>query len=197
MTKEEALVKVRGYLTDYLPLDSADEIDEIIKALEQPSRNCSSCKHSDNGKCAYTEECHECMWDNKYDKQPCDKCVYSTKDGYCQYDDIAETIPTKQPPCEACREQVLKHLEKEDWADTVNCVMNMPFINKPCISEGVCHEDKMQVLDKIRAEIDQKQYDFMADKDYDEGIRFGLMLAYQIIDKYKAESEVNRNDNKK
>lgn len=45
------------------------------------------------------------------------------------------------------------------------------------------------VLDKIRAEIDQKQYDFMADKDYDEGIRFGLMLAYQIIDKYKAESE--------
>lgn len=28
-----------------------------------------------------------------------------------------------------------------------------PFINKPCISEGVCREDKMQVLDKIRAEI--------------------------------------------
>jgi hypothetical protein len=44
-------------------------------------------------------------------------------------------------------------------------------------------------LDKIRAEIDQKQYDFMADKDYDDGIRFGLMLAYQIIDKYKAESD--------
>ena len=43
------------------------------------------------------------------------------------------------------------------------------------------------ILDKIRAEIDQKQYDFMADKDYDEGIRFGLMLAHQIIDKYKAE----------
>jgi hypothetical protein len=41
-------------------------------------------------------------------------------------------------------------------------------------------------LDKIRAEIDQKQYDFMADKDYDDGIRFGLMLAYQIIDKYNA-----------
>lgn len=40
------------------------------------------------------------------------------------------------------------------------------------------------VLDRIREEIDQKQYDFMDDKDYDEGIRFGLMLAYQIIDKY-------------
>ena len=42
-----------------------------------------------------------------------------------------------------------------------------------------------RVLEQIRDEIDQKQYDFMDDKDYDEGIRFGLMLAYQIIDKYK------------
>lgn len=45
------------------------------------------------------------------------------------------------------------------------------------------------VIDKIRAEIDRKQYDFMKSKDYDDGVRFGLMLAYQIIDKY-AESEV-------
>lgn len=45
------------------------------------------------------------------------------------------------------------------------------------------------VLDKIRAEIDQKQYAFMDDKDYDEGIRFGLMLAYQIVDKYKESEE--------
>lgn len=54
-------------------------------------------------------------------------------------------------------------------------------------------EDEQQprtdVLDKIRAEIEQKQYDFMDDKDYDEGIRFGLMLAYQITDKYKKERE--------
>jgi len=27
-------------------------------------------------------------------------CPYSTKDGYCQYDDIAETIPTEQEPCD-------------------------------------------------------------------------------------------------
>lgn len=37
MTKEEALVRVRGYLTDYLPSDNADEIDEIMKALESTS----------------------------------------------------------------------------------------------------------------------------------------------------------------
>lgn len=49
--------------------------------------------------------------------------------------------------------------------------------------------EQESILDKIKAEIDQKQYDFMDDKDYDEGIRFGLMLAYQILDKYRAESE--------
>lgn len=61
-------------------------------------------------------------------------------------------------------------------------------------NEKKCNEilealEQEPVLDKIRAEIEQEQDDFMDDKDYDEGIRFGLMLAYQIIDKYKAESE--------
>ena len=40
-----------------------------------------------------------------------------------------------------------------------------------------------KVLEDIKAKIDQKQYDFMSDKHYDEGVRFGLMLAYQIIDR--------------
>ena len=45
MTKEEALKKVKGYLTDYLPLEDADEIDEIIEALmQQPSENCTVIK---------------------------------------------------------------------------------------------------------------------------------------------------------
>lgn len=35
MTNEEAKRKVRGYLTDILPSDCFDEIDEIMKALEQ------------------------------------------------------------------------------------------------------------------------------------------------------------------
>ena len=37
MTKKEALKKVRGYLTDYLPLEDANEIDEIIEALKSSS----------------------------------------------------------------------------------------------------------------------------------------------------------------
>lgn len=35
MTREEAISKVRGYLTDYLPSEDYEEIGEIIKALEQ------------------------------------------------------------------------------------------------------------------------------------------------------------------
>ena len=35
MTKEEALSKVKGYLTDYLPSEDYKEIEEIVKALDQ------------------------------------------------------------------------------------------------------------------------------------------------------------------
>jgi rubrerythrin len=42
MTREEAIKKIRGYLTDCLPMDCADEIDEIIEALEQPCEDCIS-----------------------------------------------------------------------------------------------------------------------------------------------------------
>lgn len=35
MTREEALVKVRGYLTDLIPSEDCDEVEEIMLALEQ------------------------------------------------------------------------------------------------------------------------------------------------------------------
>ena len=38
MTKEEALVKVKGCLIDSLPTECADEIDEIINALQQDQK---------------------------------------------------------------------------------------------------------------------------------------------------------------
>ena len=56
-----------------------------------------------------------------------------------------------------------------------------PFINKPCISEGVCHEDKMKVLEKIKAEM----LDIMV-RTYQE--------INAIINKYMEESEVSDAD---
>lgn len=35
ITKEEALRRVKGYLTDYLPIEDGGELDEIMEALEQ------------------------------------------------------------------------------------------------------------------------------------------------------------------
>lgn len=71
---------VRGEWKAEAPLDEVykdmiEALDMAIKALEQQQRDCNTCKHSDNGNCAYTEECHECMWKSKYEKQPCDDCI--------------------------------------------------------------------------------------------------------------------------
>ncbi len=35
MTREEAIRRVKGYLTDCLPSDCYEEVEEIIKSLEQ------------------------------------------------------------------------------------------------------------------------------------------------------------------
>ena len=35
MTREEATKRVKGYLTDCLPTDCYEEVEEVIKALEQ------------------------------------------------------------------------------------------------------------------------------------------------------------------
>lgn len=42
MTREEAINKVRVYLTDYLSIDDYEEVDEIIKAIEQPCKDAVS-----------------------------------------------------------------------------------------------------------------------------------------------------------
>ena len=94
----------------------------------------------------------------------------------------------------------MKYISEENlrkWILTENCndgcgyiderdLVNMeweeePFINKPCISTGVCHEDKVKVLDKIRAEIERLHYhpklDFITNDEIVE-------MALDIIGKY-------------
>ena len=67
-------------------------------------------------------------------------------------------------------------------------IKQQPFINKPCISEGVCREDKIKVLDKIRAEImDTGAYEQEVNgkTEFLKGINYCL----GVIDKYKVGSE--------
>ena len=68
----------------------------------------------------------------------------------------------------------------------------MTYEQKSAIVISQLRADRDRILDafdKIKAEIYLKRHDYMLTGNYYDGVRFGLMLAYQIIDKYKAESE--------
>lgn len=72
MTKEEAIKKIKCWLTDYFPMDDADEIDEIIEAISQPhlvghwiqewnvdhfEQVCSECGYGEHFKSNYCPNC--------------------------------------------------------------------------------------------------------------------------------------------
>ena len=68
--------------------------------------------------------------------------------------------------------------------NNIKALEQEPFMNKPCISSGVCEHDKMQVLDKVRAEIEDLTY-------YCCEIHPKNVIddVFQIIDKYRTEME--------
>lgn len=94
--------------------------------------------------------------------------------------------------------EILKEIIDEGWliSDFEKCVAidacemaiqaleNEPFMNKPCISAGVCEHDKMQMLDNLRAEINSLHNGCGLFND-------GVDASLKLIDKYRKES---RND---
>lgn len=70
--------------------------------------------------------------------------------------------------------------------DLVKCFEDLemfeqePFMSKPCVTHQVCHEDKVKVLDKIRADV-------INIADGKQSIKVRSVL--RIVDKYKAERE--------
>lgn len=71
-----------------------------------------------------------------------------------------------------CRDYILKALEQE------------PFINKSCVSSGVCEHDKNIVIDKIHDEVSHLVF-----RPYEGRNTLDRKDVLQIIDKYKSESE--------
>lgn len=70
---------------------------------------------------------------------------------------------TREEAIEYVNAQLDKAVDDVDFMDDemyealqtlVKIAEQEPFINKSCISQGVCCEDKAKVLDKIRAEIE-------------------------------------------
>lgn len=62
---------IKDFNTRDLMLLNAEQFIHLLPSVdpEQKSRECASCKHSNNGECAYTEKCHECMWESQYERQ--------------------------------------------------------------------------------------------------------------------------------
>ena len=84
-----------------------------------------------------------------------------------------------------------QHYEAKQMA--IQALSLEPFINKPCVSSGVCEYDKNKVLDKIRAEIAQSWDGYLVvdkDKDYASNTFKGQPAittnhVFEIIDKYR------------
>lgn len=88
--------------------------------------------------------------------------------------------------------EILKEIIDEGWliSDFEKCVAidacemaiqaleNEPFMNKPCISAGVCEHDKMQMLEKLRAEMDSLHNGCGLFND-------GIDASLKVIDKYR------------
>lgn len=91
-------------------------------------------------------------------------------------------------------------LEFRQIAEWLEKLEQEPFINKPCVSSGVCEHDKNKALDKIRAEITDclKALDEIEKSGLNiylpneiSGRRLTYQQCLKFIDKYKSESEHN------
>lgn len=70
-----------------------------------------------------------------------------------------------------------------DSATNTICELKQePFMNKPCVSAGVCEHDKMQMLEKLRVELNFLHNGCGLFND-------GVDASLKIIDKYRTESK--------
>ena len=130
MTNEEAIKNIKELLRWYLKEEPMSEtvykreaVEMAIKALEQQPRDCKTCKHSDSGNCAGTEECHECMWESKYEQESSEDCISRAEFRRVLADEVFELMklhtvnPEDNPKAEAMAHGV-------NWS--LNTLMEMP-----------------------------------------------------------------------
>ena len=113
------------------------------------------------------EYCYDC---------PC----YNGESGYCQADK-GHRFSSDYRPFWCPLIETIESLEQES------------FINKPCVARQICHEDKIKVLDKIKAEIEEYmstlKYAISEDELTIKGLKDAYAECLEIIDKYRSESE--------
>lgn len=70
--------------------------------------------------------------------------------GKCLFDPYTVELSTEQI-------SFTEKLTIDACKGAIDLLEQEPFINKDCVSKGVCHEDKIKVLDKISAEIEKQE----------------------------------------
>ena len=74
-------------------------------------------------------------------------------------------------------QKLYEHDELVKCLEDLGMFEQEPFMNKPCVAHQVCHEDKVKVLNKIRAEIAE----------------YGsIFVAYVITDKTKTDKGIEK-----
>ena len=86
------------------------------------------------------------------------------------------------------------HKTKDALKKAIELLKQEPFMNKPCVSGGVCEHDKMQMLDKIRAEIkalspEPTAFDVIDGNPIKDAVWETIADVVTIIDKYREESK--------
>ena len=82
------------------------------------------------------------------------------------------------------KEDILHHFQDINFYYG-DCVM---YADLSGMLDELIAENKAEWIDDVKSEIDKAQEPYQTSTAYDEGVRFGLMLAYQIVDRCK-ESE--------
>lgn len=88
ISREKTLTAFADYVGSGMSMDDYDALWDIVAKMPAVKQEPRFIAKSD-GTIEQIKECTE--------QEPCDKCVYSTKDGDCQYDDVTETIPPFEP----------------------------------------------------------------------------------------------------
>ena len=200
---------IEGYGYEAHPLPEWYALDEAIKALEQ--HPCEDKGEISDGYHTFNQLYHQrAILFATIVNQNKDKAWKSFKhsDGHYCFDEDGEMFIVG---IDTPKGSYTYHYHKKYW-DYFNCKelecgkvwdghteedvtrllslgQQSSFINKPCISEGVCREDKIQVLEKIRAEIEQIRLHKAEFLTSDGKACVDSQEVFNIIDKYRVESE--------
>ena len=193
MTREEAITQVR-LLRDmaYTMNDNRmkEATDLAIEAL-QTEQNAykegyDACKRIMAREKQFNSYCPKCMGK----LEPCEDAI--SRSELLKAIDTWDKFGFEHTGC-FVREPKDDFVTYVHYDDVVKCIKGMPsvqpepFINKPCISEQACREDKLKVLDKIRAEI--LAYDNLI------GHNAQVRWCLSIIDKYREEQNYDKGRN--